>query len=351
MLQLAQVSKFISLKRDTSVSTRSGSSRSDCSVDSTCRPRVPPTNVKEFPLSESDYTPIKHLGNSADGTVFLARSKKGTEVVLKFALYTEGRTQRYLSVSDVNPSVIKASTQYQDNSDPTRRKAAMLFHEAEVVQDILDGYDEDISGFKCIANVFSHNQQTAKEEGVFYNVQEFGGTMLNTYMAETGVDRNFAYQFLAQGLSAVRLLQAKGYAHFDLKFDNFVVQTEGKDVAIKMIDFGGCTKFGNRVRVPTTGGYIPPELYYKTHPSSKDIDPKFDIYAIGIIFMLLLCPESIGKWNKTEKPVTDRNLESFVDFKKHSPSEIRLLRGLLRYDPYTRWSCKKAINFLLEMEF
>merc|ERR1712232_484128 len=217
---------------------------------------------------------------------------------------------------------------------------------ASVVTDILDGVDPAAPGYDNIARVHRNNAATVDSDGVFYNIQQMGGTSLLNYLGKVGFSKELAYRVLKQGSLALSLLQAKNYAHFDLKFENFVVKCEDSKEVVKMIDFAGCTKYGKREKVPTTTGYIPPELY-KGVKSCPEVDSKHDIYSLGVIFMLIRCKEAVPVWNGTSTPVTHENLHKFVKLDKLPESEQRLLKGMLHKDPSKRWSLQQVMTVFM----
>jgi len=102
-----------------------------------------------------------------------------------------------------------------------------------------------------------------------------------------------------QMAAAVEHMQSKGFAHRDLKFENFVVEDSRLDMSdctIKLIDFG----FAKRFRIPAgvegagssslrlttkcgSVGYTAPEVYLQ-----QSYDERCDVFSLGVMLFCLL---------------------------------------------------------------
>ena len=86
--------------------------------------------------------------------------------------------------------------------------------------------------------------------------------------------------------------------HRDLKPENFLLQDEGPDAEIKLIDFGLSKRFGldveeqdteavkNKLKMKTVVGtpyYVAPEVLKQSY------DKSCDIWSLGIILYIFLC--------------------------------------------------------------
>jgi serine/threonine protein kinase len=134
------------------------------------------------------------------------------------------------------------------------------------------------------------------ENGAPYIVMEFlEGSDLGAWLRQKGpmrIDR--AVEFLLQACEAIAEAHSLGIVHRDLKPANlFVVRRNDGNDSVKVLDFG-ISKFttgtpgdmsGTRTSVVMgSPHYMSPEQMR----SSKDVDPRSDIWALGVILYELL---------------------------------------------------------------
>jgi len=97
-----------------------------------------------------------------------------------------------------------------------------------------------------------------------------------------------AATYMEQILGAMSYIHANNFVHRDIKPENFLMQNEGDDAQIKVIDFGLAKTFiansGDVMKTKAgTPYYVAPEVL------SGKYDEKCDVWSCGIIAYILLC--------------------------------------------------------------
>ena len=79
---------------------------------------------------------------------------------------------------------------------------------------------------------------------------------------------------------AVEYIHSLGYTHRDIKPENFVVS---KDLRVKMIDFGLCSRDARMTKKVGSPLYIAPDVL------SGSYDKQCDMWSAGCLLYILLC--------------------------------------------------------------
>lgn len=271
--------------------------------------------------------PVCHLAQSSAGSVFLA-NYKGTSMVVKFAIQRKKNNRNAWEYCEYNAMDIP-------------RNARLAHREYKVIRRLLS---KPGPGSEHIIECFYSNASRAHVDGVYYNAQEYGGDCLVDLVASGTWNIHKSYTILRQMANALAFIQKRGYVHHDVKPDNILF----KENFARLIDFAGCLPIGasENLHIAVTPGYMPPE--WNTRPRTVETDEKFDIYSLGVMFMLLRFPATQTIWLEAKKPVTDLNLDSFMKHSKCSKQDRDLLEGMLCHDYTQRWTLKK-LQFMCDL--
>ncbi|HVE87239.1 MAG TPA: protein kinase [Myxococcales bacterium] len=124
-------------------------------------------------------------------------------------------------------------------------------------------------------------------EGSLYFVMEYleGRTLADLLQRERVLPVGRACNILAQVCEAIEAAHARGIVHRDLKPHNIVLlDRPGHPDFVKVLDFG-ISKMGWRQEPITEQGAIlgTPEYMAPEQASGESVDPRTDIYAIGVM--------------------------------------------------------------------
>ena len=136
-----------------------------------------------------------------------------------------------------------------------------------------------------------------------------------------------------QILQGVYSLHEHHIIHRDLKPDNILI----KGNTIWLCDFGLSRQFSTEYGVPTgymvTRWYRAPEIWQK-----RPYTEKVDMWSIGCIIHKMIYGTVPGK--------SLPELEVRIPELKNESAIHTLMKGLLEFDPFKRWDCKRALAFL-----
>src|SRR4051812_8048287 len=129
-------------------------------------------------------------------------------------------------------------------------------------------------------------------EGSLYFVMEYleGRTLADLLQRERVLPVGRACRILAQICEAIEAAHARGIVHRDLKPHNVVLlDRPGHPDFVKVLDFG-ISKMGWRQEPITEQGAIlgTPEYMAPEQASGESVDPRTDVYAIGVMAYELL---------------------------------------------------------------
>ena len=209
---------------------------------------------------------------------------------------------------------------------PDPRDMDRLLEEARVVSAIKH---------RGIINIFGAG---ALEDGRQYLIMELlEGESLEHLMARTGqVAPGDAVIILEQTLSALAAAHAAGIVHRDLKPANVFLVKEGKQVYVKLLDFGLARRASQNVtRIAGTPDYISPE-----HARGRPAGPAADLYAFGVLCFHVLTgqlpftgnsPMEVMEKHVHQRPPVPRDLNPAI------PKALsELILKLLAKDPGER---------------
>jgi serine/threonine protein kinase len=95
--------------------------------------------------------------------------------------------------------------------------------------------------------------------------------------------------YFRQALLAVRFLHTNDLIHYDIKFENMVMNIKTKQ--LRLIDFECCTDWNTRKKKQGTMPYMAPEIYLAN--TVKQYDPgKQDVWSLAVLIMFLLFPQT-----------------------------------------------------------
>mmetsp|Transcript_41962 Transcript_41962/g.115769 ORF Transcript_41962/g.115769 Transcript_41962/m.115769 type:complete len:577 (+) Transcript_41962:31-1761(+) len=143
---------------------------------------------------------------------------------------------------------------------------------------------------------------------------------------------------IRQCLKAVVGCHSMGFIHRDLKPENFILM--GKDLTVKLIDFGLATRCGEGQRMKGIAGtqaYMAPEMFL----GSQEYDKAVDIWSLGVILFIMLAQQQLLPDGEEQRLLHD---DAYVKQRiwhcdalaGHSESAIDLLDKMLTWDPEKR---------------
>jgi serine/threonine-protein kinase len=133
-----------------------------------------------------------------------------------------------------------------------------------------------------------------KKEGTAYLVMEFleGGDLRKKIKQEKRLDYTETIVIMSQACAALNAAHEKGIIHRDLKPDNiWLLKSTGPYAQVKVLDFGiAKLKAASEASNLTQKGMIVGTPYYMSpeHCRSEELDPRSDIYSLGIILYEML---------------------------------------------------------------
>ena len=172
-------------------------------------------------------------------------------------------------------------------------------------------YLKNNDGIKYFCDLYEFGK-IKEDNNKFYAIMEDGGyDILNFFFKnEIFMKKNIIYNkklyivlyIIRECATALKVLHDNNIAHNDIKPENFVITKYNGHYYIKIIDFGYCKKFGTIVKeVIGTTGYVSYNFYYQIKINKQYIINKNnDIYALGILFLDLLCGMSIFYMSKND---------------------------------------------------
>eukprot|EP00549_Striatella_unipunctata_P020262 CAMPEP_0118682268 /NCGR_PEP_ID=MMETSP0800-20121206/5396_1 /TAXON_ID=210618 ORGANISM="Striatella unipunctata, Strain CCMP2910" /NCGR_SAMPLE_ID=MMETSP0800 /ASSEMBLY_ACC=CAM_ASM_000638 /LENGTH=361 /DNA_ID=CAMNT_0006578649 /DNA_START=41 /DNA_END=1127 /DNA_ORIENTATION=- len=241
------------------------------------------------------------------------------------------------------------------------RKTGELF----AIKTILKSRVPNLSLLKKEVDILSHVDhphiiklyETFEQETKIHLVTEFcsGGELYDRVVEKTQSPEHHFHEYDAARILR-NMLEAISYchdvkhvAHRDLKVENFLLQHEGDDAPVKIIDFGLSRFNPNNVMHSRVGTayYVAPEVLLSDHYTNK-----CDIWSIGVIAYVLLCgfppfyadseyeTLQLVKQAKVEFPsptwddITDDAKRFIMRLLQPDPNERPSARQILDHDPW-----------------
>lgn len=261
-----------------------------------------------LPLPECGYTIIKSLGSGVFSSVFLAKRREGSQVVLK-------RISK------------KSSTFSWDSVDREVKAGRELMH---------DGVTKLLDFFETLDNVYLVFEHTSDGCDLFQWMEE----------KSWNVNERIVKQVFKQIVNALTYCHSKDVVHRDLKLENILIDNLG---AVKLIDFGLCDWMNSPSQFCSSfvGSveYCAPEILLEQPYSGF----KADVWSCGIILYALLFGEfpypptahkaflQTGRYPLLQWP----DKQSRTKFVSWSAKELVSL--MLQADPAKRLSLEQVI--------
>ena len=188
-------------------------------------------------IYDNRYQYIKDLGEGGCGKVFLAKEKV---------------SNRFVAIKQLN------NTNKQNQED--------IIHEIEVV-----------SKFES-PNIVAYYHHFWQDELLFLVMEYCPGGSLRDKIKQDNIQANQVFNWIQTLSQCLGNVHEKGIIHHDIKPDNILFSENG---TIKISDFGIANTGGG------TRAYMSPEAL--NWDSNSKVDPRVDIYAMGVMLMELLC--------------------------------------------------------------
>lgn len=172
-----------------------------------------------------------------------------------------------------------------------------------------------------------------------------GGELFDYIIKSKHLSESIAANFMKQILSAIAYCHRNNIVHRDLKPENLLLDKEGPDASLKIIDFGTSAIFDPKKQMTHKYGtayYIAPEVL------SKNYNEKCDLWSCGVILYILLSgrPPFYGK---NDKEILRSVLEGHysiqgAEWAKISPEAKSLISRMLQFNPKDRITSEQALN-------
>ncbi|XP_046359806.1 serine/threonine-protein kinase PLK4-like [Haliotis rufescens] len=151
-----------------------------------------------------------------------------------------------------------------------------------------------------------------------------------------------------QLVKAIKYFHKHNIAHRDIKPANVLI---GKDLKVKIIDFGGAMKLRpedtllDRKPTISTPQYTPPEVHARERRSSGDICMKaFDMWSLGVSLYESLTGKRPNFYNSTMGTDTVITQPDFSVFESRDRRLLCLVKKCLDMNPESRITAKTALK-------
>ena len=260
------------------------------------------------------YEMIKKLGQGGFGSVFLYRNKlSNQEVAIK---YTDLRT--IMSPEDVH----------------------RLYSEISIIRGLRH------SNIVDLIDVFDYDNKSC------FVMEYCSGGELKDYVQTKGpLSEKEVYRIILQIVDAIRYCHNSSIVHRDLKLENILFSRPSKKT-VKIVDFGisGMFKIGNISEGERSDAgslhYIAPEILTR---ENNRANPALDVWSLGCIIYSMLT-KTLPFTAPTRKEVANKIINCEYPSLPDTISKPwhKLLKGMLRKSPETRWNMIKISEHLLK---
>ena len=145
-------------------------------------------------------------------------------------------------------------------------------------------------------------------DGTSYMVMEYiEGVNLREVLARNGgpLDYREVVPIAEQALAAMQFLHEKKFVHRDISPDNLMLTLQdGGEPRVKLIDLGVAKSLDATRQLTMTGRFIGKFSYASPEHFGGDVEPRSDIYSLGIVLYEVLTGE---------KPITGTNPMKLID--------------------------------------
>lgn len=241
------------------------------------------------------YRILNELGKGGFGAVYLAEHEKtGKKVALKTMLETK------------NPSL---------------RQRDMFEREIAVNTELNHPNIIAVRDY-CVSN------------GIHYFALEYmdGGSLWDVMKKKGKLSPEEAAPIMLQSLEGLAFAHAKNIIHRDLKPPNILLSGEGKNLVVKVSDFGLAKNFaqaGMTRRAITVAGVgfcgSPPYMAPEHIKAYRYIKPPTDVFEIGATFYHMLTGEIIWDFSKGKEPllvILEGEIKPIRDVNPHIPWKL-----------------------------
>ncbi|XP_077182050.1 MAP kinase-activated protein kinase 3 [Paroedura picta] len=202
---------------------------------------------------------------------------------------------------------------------------------------ILDVYENIHHGKRCLLIIME-----CMEGGeLFSRIQERG---------DQAFTEKEASEIMRDIGTAIQHLHAMNIAHRDVKPENLLYTSKGKDAVLKLTDFGFAkeTTIQNALQTPCyTPYYVAPEVL-----GPEKYDKSCDMWSLGVIMYILLCgfPPFYSNTGQAISPGMKRRIRMGQygfpnpEWLEVSDEAKQLIRLLLKTDPTERMTISQFMN-------
>jgi serine/threonine protein kinase/predicted Zn-dependent protease len=309
------------------------------------------TNLPESGETFLDFQLVKELGRGAFGRVYLARQGKlaDRQVALKLSVDLLGEPLALAQLQHTHVVPI-----YSAHYQPPLQALCMPYFGATTLADVL-------TARRALPRAPESGQWLA--DLLAARARGEGATRLAPDAARRLAGAGYVQAVLwlgtclAEGLTHAH---ERGIIHGDLKPANVLLSDEGRPM---LLDFNLArdTKLVGRASVALLGGTLPymaPEQLAAFRDATSTVDPRSDIYSLGLILYELLSgrypfPLRKGRVEDLLVPMLDDRAGPPPDVRQWnptvSPAESAILRHCLEPDPSRRYPSARALHEDLEL--
>jgi serine/threonine protein kinase len=256
------------------------------------------------------YKELKKLGQGGFGSVYLYKNKLiNQEVAIKFI-----ELRNILSIDDVQ----------------------RMYSEISILRELRHQNIVDL------IDIIELDNKTG------FVMEYCSGGELKEYLNEKGpLSESEVYRILLQIVHAIRYCHNSLIVHRDLKLENILFKDRSRKV-VKIVDFGisGVFTQGKEGQRSDAGSlhYIAPEVLTR---ADNRANPALDVWSLGCVIYAMLTkklPFTAGTRREVGVKIINCNYEPLP--KTISKPWHKLIKGILRKDPSTRWNMIKISEHL-----
>jgi len=150
-------------------------------------------------------------------------------------------------------------------------------------------------------------------------------------------------------VEAVHFCHERKVCHRDLKLENLMLEHQGEDASVKLIDFGFSKIFNSTDGLFAVLGspyYVAHEVLFTNNNKSTGYGPACDMWSVGVITYMLLCGQAPfdGKNDFERLEAVRRGTFTFPRHIKLSAHAVGFIAGLLFLDPEKRLTATAALQ-------
>ena len=225
---------------------------------------------------------------------------------------------------------------------PTGEKVAIkIMDKEQIMSDELN--KERVLNEISILKIVRHNNivklyEVMETPQKIYLVMEYcdSGDMFDYIVAKQHLSERQACVFFQELIDALSYLHSQNIVHRDVKPENILLQTFGKSLTCKLIDFGISRTYTLDKLISTpcgTASYAPPEM----HKGEEYYGLLSDVWSAGVLLYAMVC----GYLPFCEED-EDTNIDNIIKGNYEIPEEASpdlkdLIKHIMDIDPLTRY--------------